>query len=382
MYANPEASVKHKFVRDEGRAVSFEATPMKVLITAPSLDNQENVSGISTMIASIIESAGDNFVHFAVGRKDVEKFDLGWVRRQVILPFSFRRAISRSKPDVVHINTSFEPRSIMRDLVLAKSAGKRPILLHVHGGRFVMQDPPNGILATMSEKLLRSASRVVVLGEAERERLITRTPDIDVSVLPNAVATAQFSDGQRSQGAKTIIYIGRLHEDKGLSEMVETCRVLAAQGFKFRFSCFGAGRDQERFTRAMTEVLGDSFHYGGIISGEAKINALCSADIFLMPSRYEGLSMALLEAMAAGCVPIVSNRGAIPSVIEDGRNGFMIDPGDVTQVIGRLKYLLSEGERGWDEYRRNARKTVRERFDIGGYVEKLNAIYRDIAAPK
>ena len=334
------------------------------------------------MIASIIDHAGCDFVHFTAGRKDSDKFDLDWIKRQVMLPFAFRREIRRAKPDVIHINTAFEPRSIVRDLVLAKSAGKRPTVLHVHGGRFVMQDPPNGILASMADKLLRSVSRVVVLSEAERESLLSRSPGINVSVLPNAIATAAFSGGDRSKEVKTIIYIGRLHEDKGLSEMAETCRILAAQGFKFKFSCFGAGRDQERFTRAMTDVLGDRFHFGGVVSGKAKIEALCSADIFLMPSRYEGLSMAMLEAMAAGCVPIVSNRGAIPSVIEDGRNGFMIDPGDITQVVGRIKYLLSEGETGWEEYRRNARETVRERFDIDRYVEKLNAIYREVTTAK
>ena len=334
------------------------------------------------MISNIIANAGCDFVHFTAGRKDSDKFDLDWVTRQVKLPFAFRREIRQSNPDVIHINTALEPRSIIRDLILTKSAGKRPVVLHVHGGRFVMQDLPNKILASMADMLLRSASRVVVLSEAERESLLKRLPGIDISVLPNAVATARFSEGEKARDVKTIIYLGRLHEDKGLSEMVETCRVLAAQGFKFKFSCFGAGRDQERFTRGMTEVLGDSFHYGGVIAGQAKIKALCSADIFLMPSRYEGLSMAMLEAMAAGCVPIVSNRGAIPSVIEDGRNGFMIDPGDITQVVGRIKYLLSEGERGWDEYRRNARETVRQRFDIGSYVAKLNAIYRELAAAK
>src|SRR5678816_1608085 len=121
----------------------------------------------------------------------------------------------------------------------------------------------------------------------------------------------------------------------------------------------------------MTSVLGEDFHYGGIVSGAEKVKALSAADIFLMPSRYEGLSMALLEAMAAGCVPIVSNRGSMPTVVEDGRNGFLVDPGDITQIVGKLKFLLSEGETGWNEYRRNARETVRTRFDMTGYSTKL-----------
>src|SRR5215212_1397651 len=108
---------------------------MKVLITSPSLDETENVSGISTMISNIIEHSGCEFVHFKAGRKDGEKFNFGWVASQLRLPFAFRGAIAASDPQIVHINTAFEPRAIVRDFALAKFAGKRPIVLHVHGGR-------------------------------------------------------------------------------------------------------------------------------------------------------------------------------------------------------------------------------------------------------
>jgi glycosyltransferase involved in cell wall biosynthesis len=109
---------------------------------------------------------------------------------------------------------------------------------------------------------------------------------------------------------------------------------------------------------------------------------LGAADIFLLPSRFEGLSLALLEAMAAGCVPIVSSRGSMPSVVEDGHNGFLIEPGDIVQLVGRLKFLLSEGETGWNDYRRHARETVRTEFDIKNYVIKLKDIYAETLATK
>ena len=355
---------------------------MKVLITSPSLDENENVSGISTMISNIIESSACEFVHFKAGRKDGEKFDLSWIASQIKLPFAFRRAIVASDPEIVHINTSFEPRAIVRDFVLAKFAGKRPIVLHVHGGRFVMEDLPNRILASLARKLLGSATRVIVLGETEAQRILQFSPGSKTFVLPNAVIAKDFPEADRVWGMKNIVYLGRLQEAKGLSEMVEACRLLAAQGFKFKFSCFGTGPDEKEFIRRMISVLGDHFYYGGVISGGAKVEALNSADIFLMPSRFEGLPLALLEAMAAGCVPIVSNKGSIPSVVEDGRNGFLVDPGDITQIVGKLKFLLSEGEPGWNDYRRNARETIQSRFDIGTYSRKLKNLYTEISFKK
>jgi glycosyltransferase involved in cell wall biosynthesis len=221
-----------------------------------------------------------------------------------------------------------------------------------------------------------------MLCEAEAQKIISRVPGVKISVLPNAVASDDFPYTERPWGTKNIVYLGRLDEAKGLSEMVEACRLLKAQGFKFKFACYGTGRDKDEFVRRMTAVLAEDFHYGGIVSGKDKTTALHAADIFLMPSRFEGLSMALLEAMAAGCVPIVSNRGSMPSVVEDGRNGFLIDPGDITQIVGKLKFLLSEGETGWNDYRQNACSTIRAGFDMKAYVARLQDIYTEILAAK
>src|SRR5687768_2004380 len=170
---------------------------MKVLITAPSLDENENISGISTVVAGIIKNADFDFVHFGAGRKDGARSGLKWIAEQVRLPFEFKSAIARANPDVIHINTAFEPRAIIRDLVLAKSAGKRPVVLHVHGGRFVMQEFPNPLLASLANRLLRSAKRVVVLSEAEEESILKRTPGLNISILPNAVATQDYPEGER-----------------------------------------------------------------------------------------------------------------------------------------------------------------------------------------
>lgn len=360
---------------------SFVET-MKVLITSPSLNENENVSGISTMISNIIEHGGCEFAHFKAGRRDGEKFGLNWAATQIKLPFAFRRAVAQADPQIIHLNTAFEPRAIIRDLILAKSAGKRPIVLQVHGGRYVMEDFPNAVLGSLARKLLGTASRVLLLGEAEAERVLQFLPGLKTAILPNAVVANDFQETERTWGTKNIIYLGRLQEAKGLSEMVEASRLLAAQGFKFKFSCFGTGPDQQEFIRRMTAVIGDDFHFGGVISGAEKIRALNAADIFLMPSRYEGLSLALLEAMAAGCIPIVSNRGSMPSVVEDGRNGFLVDPGDITQIVGKLKFLLSEGETGWNEYRREARETVRSRFNMDTYAEKLRKLYAETLTTK
>ncbi|PYT00117.1 MAG: hypothetical protein DMF63_09115 [Acidobacteria bacterium] len=355
---------------------------MKVLITSPSLDENENISGISTMISGVIARGDDEFVHFKAGRKDGEKLGLGWLISQAKLPSAFRGAIDTARPDVIHINTALEPKAIVRDAMLARYAKKYPLVVHVHGGQFAVDEKLPWWMEKAANYLLGAASRIIVLSDGDAESLSRWAPARKFSVLPNAIDTEAFPDADRPWGKKSIVFIGRLHEPKGLSEIVESCRLLKEQGFKFNFVCYGVGPDKEEFLRRMIEIMGDEFHYGGVVSGAEKVKALSTADIFLLPSRFEGLSLALLEAMAAGCVPVVSARGSMPRVVVDGRNGFLIEPGDITQIVGRLKFLLSEGETGWNEYRSNARETVRTEFDIKNYVAKLKDIYAKTLSSK
>jgi glycosyltransferase involved in cell wall biosynthesis len=350
---------------------------MKILITAPSLDTSRNVSGISSVVGQIIERGNDEYFHFEAGRRDGERKGAGWFFRQISLGLQFRRAIREKKIEVVHINTALAPLSIMRDAFLTQSA-TRPVLLHIHGGRFFTQNFSSRILKEFTAYMLRRAKTVLVLSAIEKDFIEKNWKNLDVRVLENAVALESVPPAiARGSTEKTIVFLGRLHEDKGLREIIEACRILKDENFNFDFKCFGAGDDKDFFVREMTEILGEKFSYGGVVSGAKKWRALAASDIFLLPSRYEGLPVALLEAMAAGCVPVASSVGSIREVINDGVNGFLIEPGNVSEIVEKLKLLLA-GKVDRENLRENARATIEERFNFEDYIKKLEAIYAEI----
>ncbi|HKX84687.1 MAG TPA: glycosyltransferase family 4 protein [Pyrinomonadaceae bacterium] len=353
---------------------------MKVLITAPSLNEQENVSGISTLVREIIGKSRAEFVHFEAGRRDGAEASLAWVLKQLALPFRFFSRIRNEKPDVVHINTAFIKLAILRDtaLVVAANLVKKPVLLHIHGGPLVMGKTGNVLLAVFTKSLVRWSKKLVVFSERERSSLLARYPEADIAVLPNSISLEGIPDRMPSNGVRTIIFFGRIHHSKGLKYIIEACRVLGAEDIPLRFVCYGAGPEQDWFVPAMTEILGERFSYGGVLSGADKWKALTRADIFFLPSRDEGLPFALLEAMAARCVPVMSDSGAVSIVIEHGRNGFIIEADDVVQAINRLKELLSP-DLDLGSFREAAYRTVEERFNIKGYIARLDAIYNEVA---
>lgn len=354
---------------------------MKVLITAPSLDERKNVSGISTLVREIIKADENNFVQFIAGRQDGEKKSVGWLMKQIALPVRFRQSIRDQKPDVIHINTALVPLSILRDasLVFSAKRTKIPTLLHLHGGRFLVEDFSNKFLERVAVKMLKAADKIIVLSEIEKENLTRRFQDLKIEVLPNAVSIKEL-DTEKNGAGKTIIFLGRLHESKGLNEMIETCKILEKENVDFKFRCFGAGAERDFFVGEMTKILSENFFYGGVISGEEKWSELSKADIFLLPSRYgEGLPIAMLEAMAAKCVPIVADVASVRAVVKNGENGFLVEPYNAAQTADVLKDLLSD-KFDWKTLRENARRTIEENYSMGNYVQKLDGIYGEITS--
>ncbi len=352
---------------------------MKVLITAPSLDENRNVSGISTVVRQIIEYGTSEFSHFEAGRQDGNANKVSWLVTQMLLPMRFLRRIRDFSPDVVHINTAMTALAVCRDAVLvrvAKFTG-RPVVLSVHGGKYLVEPFANRLIERIVGQMLQRSRSLLVLSEIEQNLLLKRWPDLNIVVLPNAVPTDAGIERTGENEPPVIIFLGRMHESKGLTEIVEALGVLNAQGVVFTFRAYGHGPERDKFVGEMERILGDSFEYGGVVSGNEKWEKLASADIFLLPSRYgEGLPMAMLEAMAAGCVVVASDNASITSVVVDGENGYIVEPENGGQLAEALTRLLNDRD-GWKTVQDAATVTVRDNFSIDQYIEKLDSIYAD-----
>lgn len=350
-----------------------------MLITAPSLDARQNVSGISTLVKEITEHSNCDFEHFAAGRRDGEKAGPVWLLRQGLLPFRFFLKLLRGSYDLVHVNTALDPLAIYRDAVvtvIAKMLGF-PVLVHIHGGRLLFGDSPGRFFVLVLRIMLRVASTVIILSDKEKDLVVKLAPQSRLTVLPNAVATDKAAERQKRKEIKTIVFIGRIHESKGLDEIVKTCRTLLEEGLEFQFRCYGAGPQEKEFTGEMEALLGTSFSHAGVVDAVGKWKALADADIFFLPSRFEGLPISLLEAMAAECVPVVSRVGSIDSIIEDGRNGFLVEPNDLGSCVEAIRPLLN-GETDLAAIGHNARMTVVEDFDMKKYSLRLCELYENI----
>jgi len=120
------------------------------------------------------------------------------------------------------------------------------------------------------------------------------------------------------------------------------------------------------------------FELLGVVGGRAKADALAAADVFVLPSYAEGMPMAILEAMAAGMAIIATPVGSIGEAVTDGQEGFLVAPGDVEALAGRIAALDGDFE-----LRRRmgqaARQTAERRFAIDLVARQVAELYAAVA---
>ncbi|MDZ4792711.1 MAG: glycosyltransferase family 4 protein [Bacteroidota bacterium] len=139
-----------------------------------------------------------------------------------------------------------------------------------------------------------------------------------------------------------IIFAGRLEEYlKRISDVKEIIKKLAVSDIKYHFQIIGDGSEYLNIKKDLSaEIAKGNVEMLGWVPGDKVLEALKNSDVFILTSSSEGFSISLIEAMANGCCPVVTD---IPSgsiqLIESNKNGFLIPVGGLEKFVERLVYL-------------------------------------------
>ncbi len=175
--------------------------------------------------------------------------------------------------------------------------------------------------------------------------------------------------------AKTIIgTIANFYKTKGLNYLIDAAKILHAdqKADDAVFVVIGDGPEKENLKSQISNLkLEKTFLLAGRLSDVRKYLAVF--DIFVLPSVKEGFSWALLEAMAAKLPVVATNVGAAPEVIEDGKNGFLVEPREPESLAQKIKELIAS-ERLRQELGIQAHQTVVLKFDLNKMVEKVEKL--------
>jgi glycosyltransferase involved in cell wall biosynthesis len=197
---------------------------------------------------------------------------------------------------------------------------------YLHGGLA-------GRLGAWAErKALEWADVVTAVSRSAAERY--RSLGFDVLHVPNAVDPADLPEEGTRFFEKQVVYCGRLSREKGVDLLVDAVKRIGAN-----LVVVGGG-PLERELRVLAR--GDPrIRFTGPLPRAEALKIVKGSDVFVLPSRHEGLSTALLEAMAMG-VPVVATRvGGNPELVEHGETGLLVDP-DPEQLARAIALLLED----------------------------------------
>lgn len=293
-----------------------------------------------------------------------------------------RRYLRETRPQIVHtflLTASLYGR-------LAAVLARVPIVI---GTEVNIYERKRRHHAWAERLLMRGTDRVVVSAESVRDFYIRQVhaDPAKVDVIYNAVdftqaqSTRSRADIRRECGVPAGAFVGgiiaRLTEQKGHRFLFDAMAATPAL-VEMHLMVVGGGELQTALARQVDDLgLTGRVHFLGPRRDLGDL--LAAMDVFVMPSLWEGLPLSLVLAMGAGLPVVATSVAGIPEVVDSGRTGLLVPPGDRAALGSALATLITDAAvRG--RLGRDARASVLPRFNIDGYVQSIAALYDRLLA--
>lgn len=245
-----------------------------------------------------------------------------------------------------------------------------------------------GPFVELRRRLLRRADVFIVLNDEGRRDLVEfELGDKSIQLIPNGVDTELFcplstrlvAEKRRSLDlpveGRLVVFVGRLHPAKGLDVLLDAWQLvvegLAEAGY---LVIIGEGE-----LRSQLEIQANDLTPQVIFLGRRDnvVDYLQVADLFVLPSQAEGLSNALLEAMACGLPVIATSVGGAPEVIEDNVNGRLVPPNDTIALSRSISHLIRHPTQA-RQLGEMARQSIQQHYSIDAVVEQYVRLYSSL----
>jgi glycosyltransferase involved in cell wall biosynthesis len=337
-----------------------------------------------TVVAPLLEGARSETINGVEVRR-LPMIDRRIIRNVTYLPFLAMYLILRMRRfDVIHVHVA----NLQVDVAaIAARLHRRPLYVKVATGGPLGEVQRFRRVARLTRYVgLRTAARVQAISdEIESDLLSIGVPRARLLRIPNGIDLTDCNDcgdgadpGERARlglsgDAVVTLFVGRFAAYKGLDDLLAAwtrlrgsrSRRLVLVGQRNGTPDHTMAQSDDVLIRPWTADIGPYFR---------------AADIFVLPSQSEGMSNALLEAMACGLPAIATRVGAAETMIEHGRSGILVEPGDPEGLAQALGRLIED-----PEARRSmglaAASSIRDRFDIRGVADAVEAAYFEIAGP-
>lgn len=281
--------------------------------------------------------------------------------------------------DIVHIHMASRGSFLRKSIVvLIANIYRKKVIIHMHGAEFMMfyNDECNTIMKKYIRYIFKKADKVIALSNQWKNNLEKIVDKNKIVVINNGVIVEEdFLEKDYTE--IVLLFLGRVGERKGIFDIIDIMPEIIKECKDVKLLVGGDGEIDELKEKCAQLKIEENVEILGWVNSDEKDILLKRATIFILPSYNEGMPMALLEVMACGISAISSNVGGIPQVIGNGKEGFIINPGDVSALKDRILELIkSENKR--KEMGKNARRKMEKEFNLKNIKILLLDIYQSL----
>lgn len=208
-------------------------------------------------------------------------------------------------------------------------------------------------------------------------------------VVPNGVddlgrdiASTRIARPITEHAPLTVLFVAALSESKGLWVLIDACAKMVNQGIPVRLHVMGRFDDGDFEAGTHRKVamlkLNSTVRFLGELGGAAKIAAFAEADVLCHPTFHDAFPLVIVEAMACG-LPVVATRWtSIPTIVDDGKTGYLVEPHNSDAAADRLACLSKDAELRVRMGAAGRRKFLRE-FTMTRHLERMRGVFLDVA---
>lgn len=264
------------------------------------------------------------------------------------------------KPQLTYVGLAQSRMGLWRDATwiwLATLWGSKA-LSHMHGGNFrnLVDNELDGLTRKFVYKTLACLQGIIILDNSLRYLFKGLVDDERTFVLRNGIPPfcsetqlAEANQRRASHEQLQVTYLSNLVPGKGFDTFLESAALVMERDLEknMRFNLAGAAPTPDIATQVEGFVtrrnLEASIRILGKVVGKEKERLLLGSDVFVFPSQLaEGQPLVIIEALAAGLPVIATPQGAIPAMVIDGVNGFLVPAGDPAGIADRLSLLKTD----------------------------------------
>lgn len=256
-----------------------------------------------------------------------------------------------------------------------------PLIIRVHGSvtflDYFRQGRVNPDLQALDLAHFNRADKICAVSKFSKEFVMDKIiPKRSVDVIYNPVEDELFQLPAKRETENTILFFGKIVETKGTFTLIKAFNQVAITHPQVRLKLIGTG-DLEVARSLVDERIKDRVIFQGFLPKSEIIKEIDKSLFCVLPSYFENFSMAALEVLARKKALIYTERASGAELIEDGVNGWLVDPENIEQIVEKIEFAIDK-KHCTESIAKNGQVSCLERFSAELIMPQLEKYYLKI----